>query len=889
MKTHALTAVALPLITFLALGGTAARGVHVPIPAAADLEVTENHDGISTSLDAAAPPEAAGLNSRFSALDRNEVIVLRFDLAGQDRTEIAAAALRLVNHRTNAAAQTFRLYGVHDGATGYNAITTTEGSGTDDDWPEDGTTFSTAPGLEFDADSTTRGIRSDRVTDLGTVVAPNTAEGAEISLSTVELRDFLAAHGDDMVTILLVSESVNGNQKRFASREATTLESGGTPKPAGSYAPRLILDLPGIKVPAIADTQINEQNNSNSNGGTGEAINTRWIPNATAGSGNQEVVALRFDLSGYPPADIISADVRLINHRLNSSTVPLHFYGVIDDSTGYNAVTTAEGTVTDDDWPEGGTNFGQFPGLEYDGITTTQGVRADRAVDLGVVQTSPGNNNVNEGSEVILSSQALTDFLKNHPDNIVTIFIVDDSSGTEGQKRFASRECNNLDGETDVLAGTFAPAIHLLLANADRDDDGLLNNWEELYGLDPDDADSDDDGIPDGQDDLDNDELANIDEQARQTDPTNPDCDNDGLIDGYETGGGLWTNATDTGTNPLVADSDGDGLPDGIENPELAHVDASQPGTDPNDRDTDDDLYSDGTELERGTDPTSAGSIPEGAVLEVLGPGTGALLSSPLTDPDNNIDDTTATGANFNWKGVTSTPAKDFFGTGSLQVNPENLSGAYDLFDNKVGVLNDKWLSGGVNNEGGAHVTVEFAGTVSLESFTIASPDDRPERDPVDWQILGSADGINFTPIFTQFDSSRLTIWSARNQVVKCTLAAPTPQYRHLRFVSTKVGQGEGTVHVNEVQYFGTFTADPVEAEFKIISFSGGPGAANLSLTWASQPGEVYRIGYSTLLDGAFTGTAASEVPAEAGNTTTHVFPNPQPGTPRLFFRVEKP
>lgn len=52
-------------------------------------------------------------------------------------------------------------------------------------------------------------------------------------------------------------------------------------------------------------------------------------------------------------------------------------------------------------------------------------------VDPGVVPTSTANN-INEGSEVILSSQALTDFIKAHPDNVVTIFVVDDSSGSEG-------------------------------------------------------------------------------------------------------------------------------------------------------------------------------------------------------------------------------------------------------------------------------------------------------------------------------------------------------------------------------------------------------------------------------------------------------------------------
>lgn len=872
----------------IALASSSAYAVQVPIAAEADLDVTENYDGVSATLDGSGL-DPTNLNARFSNLDRNEVIALRFNLTGYNRADIAAAAVRLVNFRANSASQTFRLYGVNDGATGHNAVTVTDGTGTDDNWPEATTTFSTTPGLEFDASSLTGGIRTDRVTDLGTAAAPNVAEGTEINLSTVALKDFLIAHENSVVTILVVSESVNANQKRFASREATTLEAGGTPQPAGTYAPRLVVELPGVRIAANADTQINEQNNSNSNSGAGEAINVRWIPNAVAATGNHEVVALRFDLTGYNPLDIISADVRLVNHRANTSNVPLHFYAVVDGSTGYNAVTATEGTMTDDDWSESGVNFGTFPGLEYDSFTNTQGVRADRTVNLGVVPTNAANNNVNEGSEVILSSAALTAFVKSHPDNIITIYIVDDSSGTEGQKRFASKECNNLDGETDVQVGTFAPTINLFVANIDRDGDGLRNEFETAYGLDPDDADSDNDLIPDGLDDLDDDFSNNLQEQTRETFADNPDSDSDALLDGHETKTGFWSDETDTGTNPLLADTDGDGISDGIENPLEAFLDETQTGTDPNKRDSDFDLYSDGAELARGSNPTLDTEVPDDAVLELLGAGTGALLPAPLTDPENNIDDSTGPGANFNWAAVTSTPAKDFFGTGSLQVNPELLSGAFDLFDNKVGVLNDKWLSGGVNAVGGAHVTVEFAGTVSLQTFTIASPDDRPERDPVDWQILGSNDGTNFTPIFTQFDPTRLTIWSARNQVVRCTLPAATPDYRYLRFASTKVGVGEGTVHVNEVQYFGTFTADPVGPEFRITSFTGAPGPGNISLTWLSQPGDTYRITYSASLADGFAATAATGISASAGTTTTHSFPNPQPAQPRLFFRVENP
>jgi hypothetical protein len=58
----------------------------------------------------------------------------------------------------------------------------------------------------------------------------------------------------------------------------------------------------------------------------------------------------------------------------------------------------------------------------------------------------------------------------------------------------------------------------------DRDGDGLPNDWEELYGLDPDDA-------ADAQIDLDNDMLTNLQEYAKDTDPNKYDTDFDGIND----------------------------------------------------------------------------------------------------------------------------------------------------------------------------------------------------------------------------------------------------------------------------------------------------------------------------------------------------------------------
>ena len=128
-------------------------------------------------------------------------------------------------------------------------------------------------------------------------------------------------------------------------------------------------------------------------------------------------------------------------------------------------------------------------------------------------------------------------------------------------------------------------------SGADHDGDGVDDDQEFVLGLDPDDADTDDDGSSDG------DELAN------GTDPFDPDSDGDGLLDGVETNTGTFVSADDTGTDPLNPDTDDDGLLDGVEDNGGVFESADKTGTDPNDRDTDGDLRTDGAEVAIGLDP----------------------------------------------------------------------------------------------------------------------------------------------------------------------------------------------------------------------------------------------------------------------------------------------
>jgi hypothetical protein len=96
---------------------------------------------------------------------------------------------------------------------------------------------------------------------------------------------------------------------------------------------------------------------------------------------------------------------------------------------------------------------------------------------------------------------------------------------------------------TAVAATATAEAAELA---GDDDDDGLSNSDEDRFGTDRGKADTDEDGLSDG-------------EEVNQhgTEPLNQDSDSDGLSDGDE------VNVHQS--SPINPDTDGDGVPDGIE------------------------------------------------------------------------------------------------------------------------------------------------------------------------------------------------------------------------------------------------------------------------------------------------------------------------------------
>lgn len=183
--------------------------------------------------------------------------------------------------------------------------------------------------------------------------------------------------------------------------------------------------------------------------------------------------------------------------------------------------------------------------------------------------------------------------------------IFDESVSSENANELSGitgDELNSLDIDTFDLQGRLANGLYNnLRAGVQTGGDAVLLT---LVVVSIEDFDRDGDG------------LSNIQEEDDVgTDPDDPDTDGDGIRDGTEFFGGQPGAADNNPTDPLDTDSDGDGLCDGdgtdfvsgaaaagCQGQEDADVDGRFDGneTNPNDTDTDDDLLTDFREVMEG-------------------------------------------------------------------------------------------------------------------------------------------------------------------------------------------------------------------------------------------------------------------------------------------------
>jgi pectate lyase len=197
-----------------------------------DATVSENGGSSAVS---SGDGQSAILSARYNGSDRNEMIALKFDLTQLKAGSVRDAQLQLTAFRDMGSNEALRLYGVVHDATNWN-------------WNEASANFASTPGLQFDGNSNTKGLIDNQLFTLGTVNAGGLHTGDVLTFSNPNLAIFLnlaaqfegAAQGG-IVTILVERTNTSGSQTQFASSEATQLSSGGI-FPAGTFAPRLVID-----------------------------------------------------------------------------------------------------------------------------------------------------------------------------------------------------------------------------------------------------------------------------------------------------------------------------------------------------------------------------------------------------------------------------------------------------------------------------------------------------------------------------------------------------------------------------------------------------------------------------------------------------------------------
>ena len=244
-------------------------------------------------------------------------------------------------------------------------------------------------------------------------------------------------------------------------------------------------------------------------------------------------------------------------------------------------------------------------GAMYYDVTDTPSVNVIRPLDPVQTDGWTAIFPAGIGMEIKLSKTALLDFSLGYTytltDNLNYYAIdIDDGYGNFGIGLSFTGKGGRTDSDRDGLTDDYEEKIGTDPNNPDTDGDGLKDGEEvNVYTTDPLNKDTDGDGLSDGEE-----------VKTYNTNPNNPDTDGDGLKDGEE----VKTHRT----NPLMADTDNDGLGDGDEvlkhrtdplNPDT-DGDTLKDGqevntykTDPLNRDTDNGGIDDGTEVNRGTNP----------------------------------------------------------------------------------------------------------------------------------------------------------------------------------------------------------------------------------------------------------------------------------------------
>ena len=429
-------------------------------------------------------------------------------------------------------------------------------------------------------------------------------------------------------------------------------------------------------------------------------------------------------------------------------------------------------------------------------------------------------------------------------------------------------------GSAGEQANGFIAASELVIDAVDGVDDngnGLPDFWEELHGVSDPDADEEPDG------------LTNLEEFENGTDPNEPDSDGDGLDDGDE---------VDThGSDPAKRDSDGDGLEDGDE--VNLHM------TDPALADTDGDGFSDSRELELGSDPKDANSIPDNLAL-----GGRAFMGN-----HNVAADLTTLGILYSHHGngiTTPDGFSDRLNDGvtepqALVTTVDSWHGGAPDTHSQIGVIWDTPPAGAVDTVTVTVATFFDGGWFGVNAVSPAanspivldthiSEASLPTVQVTTDGGVSWSDAPSSTDLLTVLDGHIIGNPPTAADVT-WMLDSPAPGIDGIRVIGTHGGNaGEsanGFIAATEIAVSASGAGAFRVMEIAFAPPPAGEGDGEFTLVWGSIPGRDYTVLYNRDLTtpiGSWTDVGDDFV-ADEGESTTLTFPQSRPWSHQAVFR----
>jgi len=531
-----------------------------------------------------------------------------------------------------------------------------------------------------------------------------------------------------------------------------------------------------------------------------------------------------------------------------------------DDNDGMpNAYETENGTDPNDDGTTGETSEGAKDGPEgalgdkdVDGLTNLQEYLGYNSSDVatGFGQTLSGTadsdgDDVNDGHEVDGTLNPWDEF--GFPD------------GPPG----LPTDPNDSDSDDDTLTDGDEINVHGTDPNYnDSDLDNLEDAYEIANGLDPT-VGTGDDGA-DGDPDMDN--LINSAELSLGTLPQDDDSDDDDLKDGEE---------VDTyGTDPLIADSDGDFLTDGDE--VLVH------STNPLLIDSDVDGHRDNIELLASSDPNDEFSLPNYPTtswsIEPLTAATQVINTGTLLYAQNvHGFEEVVNGVTFAETIVTNS-AKASPEVQTMMSSETRDTGLYDDTISEIsGLLESVWFNGGDPLKNNIAITGLTPGKTYVVQMGRA--DDRNFSNITGrWLFI---DGLGGDTALDPVGSTNTIYGGPSNPTIIMTgtfTATSTVQgFNHGHNLS------DGTYSGTQISFIQVREAE-APADFTISVLGFDAGAFQIQATGLDTATQYQLVRSANLADGFPTIVDGPRLPAGSSD----IFEDSSPPTEQGFYRLEE-